>query len=516
MQGLETTLNQPQDRRRRSCFPCNLSRCCPCLPTSWTKVQDWLHLVLITGVLGSLFCLLQMIYELGFGSDCRSPLCFKQWIAGVIVLPTTIYFIQTIGNYDEQLKEKKQRHKEEVNKLISEYNETVADLQRTCQNLTETANGFAATCFNQQSSSFKDFLKQIKDIAQYYVEPELLTELRRFIQQWFETFSGTLINPRSSPLLEDWDVKLMRCTSVQALCDTALKMLESFKVDRPRFEQTGSIEDGGMVAQSPQQAHQGFGGRCRMSWVTCGRFGCCRRERSDSVNGMPVTFLFGCVKLRVLSRSHANLLFAFLADILLIVFEAYTDRWPSFILVILNEACVVSMLACFDHINEIAQLERQIHVIEQRKEDVRQRRDEATESWSKVEQLHDLWKYRTLPSLMIMGKVHKELHALDVQRMSALHSGNDQVEDQRVNFLRRANDCLEVTQRQLGDLQDWRGQQPRKEWKDTFGQELLGWEHASLNDVLSTMEDPRMLRLPPPTATPGASPGATGSGPPRA
>lgn len=517
MQALGTAINRPQDGRRWCCFPCNLSRCLPCLPTSWTKVQDWLHLILIFGVVGSLLCLIQMIYELGFGERCRSPLCFKQWVAGVIVLPTTVYFIQTIGKYDEQLREKKQRHEHEVERLITSINQQVEEMNDLCRKVTENANNFATGRFNDKSDAFKLFLRQVKDAyASLYVEPEMLEQLRRFVIAWFQAFAGTLINPRDNALLSGAERELSKCATVQAICDAAMKRLEGNSVAF-RFQMPNSspvlrhrtIEDGSSAsfASAPAEARA----LCGVSWVSCGRFPCCRRRRSPSVNGMPVTFLLGCMKLKILSRSHLNLLLAFLADILLVFFEMYNDRWSNFILVIINEACIVSMLACFEQINEIAQLEQQIQVFEQRSEEVGQRRDEAKESWEKVQQLHDLWLFRTLPSLTIMGKVHTHLGLMDMDRTTKA-GGRAEGGDPRLEFLRKANEGLSSLQRKLGTLEDWRtAKEPlAAEWKDSIGKQLRDLEGERLEDVLGKLEEARSIEAPLPP--PGAALQASSSG----
>mmetsp|Transcript_120544 Transcript_120544/g.336333 ORF Transcript_120544/g.336333 Transcript_120544/m.336333 type:complete len:534 (+) Transcript_120544:130-1731(+) len=525
MQALATAINRPQDSRHR-CFPCNLSRCLPCLPSSWTKVQDWLHLVLIFGVLASMVCLIQMIYELGFGDKCRSPLCFKQWITGVIVLPSTIYFIQTIGRYDEQLQERKQRHEHEVERLIGNINEQVAEMNQLCANLADRANTFATGRFNDKSQAFKLFLHQVREAyADLYVQEEMLDQLRRFVIAWFRAFAGTVINPRDNPLLGGVERDLSRCTTVQALCDVAMKRLEggsiAFRFQLPSqtpILQHRTLEDG---SSAPSHSSSFLGGAaasrlCGVSWLRCGRVGCCRRERSANPSGMPVKFYFGCFMIKILSRSHVNLLLAFVADLLLVIVEVVEERWTSLALVITNVICITSLLACFEQINEIAQLEHQIHVYERRSAEVGQRRDEARSSWEKVQQLHDLWLYRTLPSLSIMGKIHTQLGLLDMERTRALANGSTEA-DPRPEFLLHANECLNCLQQRLGSLEDWRtAKEPLSElWKDTIGKQLRDCEDQGLEEVLQKLPiintDLRNLEAPPPSASASGSFASTSS-----
>mmetsp|Transcript_24272 Transcript_24272/g.76305 ORF Transcript_24272/g.76305 Transcript_24272/m.76305 type:complete len:525 (+) Transcript_24272:71-1645(+) len=514
MESLQTAIVTRRGGRGR----CDLSRCCPCLPSSWTKIQDWLHLVLVVGVLASLACLVQLVYELGFGERCRSPLCFKQWVAAVVVLPTTLYFFKTIGSYDEQLQEKKQRHEQEVQRLIANINEQVAEMNDLCKKVTENANDFATGRFNDKSHAFKTFLQTVKaHYADLYIEEEMLEQLRRLVIAWFREFAGTLINPRDSPLLTGAERELSRCTTVQAVCDAAMKRLE-VKVVAPRFQMPAdtpilpgrrSIEDGGSPAAT-RGAEQQARRLCGVSWLRLGGWQGCRRDRSPTSNGMPYTWYCGCGKLTILSRQHANLLCAFFADIFLILFQLWSDRWTSLVLVSINEVCVVSMLACFEQINEIAQLEQQIHIFEQRSREVEKRRDKYRNNWEKVQQLHDMWLYRTLPSLTIMGKVHTQLAFQDMDRRRALAGGKAGA-DPRPDFMRHANECLDCLQQKLGPLEDWRNaKDPLADgWKESVGRQLRDCESEDLEKVLSKLPvittDLRCLDAPPPSVSPTGS-----------
>lgn len=511
-------------------FPFSYASCCPCLPTSLTKVQDWLHLTLLFGVLGSLLCLVEMIYELAWGGPCRSPFCFKQIISGVVVLPSTVYFLQTIGHYDEQLKEKKRRHQEEVENLIDNINMQVTEMNELCKKVTENANEFAMGRFNDKMEYFKKFLKGVKvHYRELYAGDDMLEELRKFILHWLQNFSGSLLNRDSSPLLRGAAAELEAQLTPEAVIEVALRRLGESKVlfsfqmpaaspylpQRLRMSLTASVasaasasiassadvEDGSVF----QSTHMQPEGKCGISWlrlVACKRCGC---ERSTSADGMPLTLFLGFIELRILSRVHANLLVSFLVDIPLIFFEMCTGRWTSFGLVALNEVCVSSMLACFEQINEIAQLERQIHVYERRSEEVAERRDEARRNWEQVQQLHDLWLYRTLPCLSIMGQIHSHLVDEDMAVKEA-QADNRAHADPRPEFLRHANQSLLCLEQKLGPLNDWCKDGPiSDEWKQSVGRQLKDCEktgdvHELIQMLPIITSDLRMLDALPPSA----------------
>lgn len=498
--------------------------CCGCLPTSWTKIQDWLHLVLVLGIITSGLCLLQLIWEIGFNSgNCDSPFCVKQLISGLVVLPSTVYFIQTIRCYDEQLLEKKQRHQEEVNNLIDNINEQVAEMNELCRKVTGNANDFAVGRFNDKREHFRRFLRSVK--AHYkdlYVSEELLQELRQFVLNWFGVFAGVLManSNQANPMLDGLEAELWRCTTAESICDAATKRLansklvfdldmpeDSYVLNRRAYSRTtpsnrsfspspapsasgsvsssfaGSPEEASLSSRSESLADTER--RCGMSWVRCGRGYPCGRQWSTTSSGMPLTLSFRCGFLRILSRDHGCLLSAFVVDILLLIFEAFSDRWVSFILVSVNEACVTSMLACFEQINEIAQLEQQIHMYEEKSTEVSRRREQARRNWERVQQLHDLWLYRTLPCLSIMGKIHNHLADYDMARREALSDGADP-EDPRLGFLRLANHSFSILDEKLGALEDWTQNGPlEEEWKVSIGQQLKDCEGSvDMDDLL--------------------------------
>mmetsp|Transcript_85177 Transcript_85177/g.241346 ORF Transcript_85177/g.241346 Transcript_85177/m.241346 type:complete len:529 (+) Transcript_85177:77-1663(+) len=524
MQSLQTSIMRSEGRRR-CCFPCNISRCCPCLPTSWTKVQDWLHLVLIVGVVASMLCAIQVIYELGFGESCRSPICIRQWISAVVVLPSTLYFIRTIGSYDEQLQEKKQRHEHEVERLIGTINEQVAEMNELCKKVTENANEFATGRFNDKSQAFKLFLHSIKEhYADLYVGEEMLSQLRRFVVGWFQVFAGTLLNARDNPLLSGAERELNRCATVEQICDAAMQRLEGNTIafhfqmpaDAPSLPHR-SIEDGGSFAASARSLAGESRPLCGASWLRCGRFHRYGRERAATATGMPCTLYGGCVKVVLLSRQHVNLLIAFFADLFLVLFELSNDRWSNLTMVVVNEVCITSMLACFEQINEIALLERQIHRYEQRSQEVAKRRDDARDQWERVQQLHDLWLFRTLPSLTILGKIHNKLGFHDMDRRKALSAGRTE-EDPRPEFIRHANECLDCLQQKLGPLEDWKNaKEPlAEEWKESIGKQLRDCEGEDIERIMHKLPiintDFRSLEAPPPSATVRPSPSSSSSG----
>jgi len=468
-------------------------RCLPCLPSSWTKVQDWLHLVLLLGVLGSTVCVVQMIVEVSVTEHCGSPFCFKQIISGVLVLPSTVYFIKMIGQYDMELQEKKERQKKAVDDLMQELTRQNQAYQAVAQKMTERANTWALARFGDKRRYFEAWLKRMYD-SELYPDESSMTEAKEFIKSWMNVYSGCLLRPEQSPLLKGLDEELEKCRDIKEVCVVALRRLSKCKVElqfipeslsftvNPRRNQA-AISDGSSFSSGSGRApgvetfadESGISarvvnpkGKCGVTWLSCTRSCACTRRSSSTEDRFPVTYAACIVRVKILSRQHANIIFAFWMDIALLAFELLSQRWASLALVAFNEVCIVSVLACFEQLNDIAILERQIETFQRHNEQAKEKHAKAMDDWQKVEQLHDLWEFRTMPSLAIYEKVHAKLEDNDSELKRGTMTG-----ERRLEYLRYANAQLQVLDLKFGTMEEWRGiERLDEEWKATIGRNI--------------------------------------------
>jgi hypothetical protein len=444
-----------------------------------------MHLVLVLGIYGSIACFISMVVEMASG-DCNSPFCFNRWIAALCILPSSAYFIQTIGAYNQQLKEKKRLQEQKKEELIENINSQVAEVQGYLEKVTATANDFANSSFSQVVYQFIRFLKGVKMhySANYTEEDQTLEELREFILLWFANFSGSLLAPERSPLMQGLEAEVKNSRTVEELCDKILKRLENnqaqlmadwnYQDAGPMIPQAGTGSAIGSDIESGDIAEP----KCGITWfgVGCG-YGCgCKRSSRDE-SRLPITLNCCCLMLKLLSQTHINLILAFFVNIGLIGFEVYFERWFSTALVASNEICVMVVLGRFEQIDEIAQLERDIHKYEERNEAVKRRKTETRERCEKVEQLHDLWKYRTLPCLSIMGKVHDRVADNDQEKKS--------LED-RLGFLQLANQSFKCLEQKIGTMESWRqNTKPIEDgWKNTRGKQLQSLQTTQDVDMI--------------------------------
>mmetsp|Transcript_14393 Transcript_14393/g.29867 ORF Transcript_14393/g.29867 Transcript_14393/m.29867 type:complete len:577 (-) Transcript_14393:15-1745(-) len=488
-------------------FPCNVGLCCPCLPSSWRSAKDWLHLVLILGVLSSTVFVILQIVEIALQEHCHTPFCLGQLISAILLLPSLYDFFKFIGAYDESLQEHKQRAEDEVHGLIESINQQVAEMQDVAAKLTESATDFAFRSFDSSREGFEKFILDLKlYYSELYEDPLMLQELRCFMLKWLHVFSQSLLDAETNPLLKGIEEEFKKCETLDELCEKVTGRLSRLKVStrlvlapaesyvlstahqRPQLALEEGLPSASFAtASSASTASAVSGGKCGVSWLRLdcrGRFGrqVLRTRDGNFDREWPLTIAFCCGSITILSRRHLNHLLYFLLDLVLVLYEVLDlSQAYSIALVCCNWLCVLSTLACFEQIDEIAQLQRRICRYRERSDRVQEQHREAKENWAKVQQLHDLWNYRTQPFLSICGKIHRALDNKDREDARALELARrrgeppEVSEERRLEWLRRANQSLECLDQKLGRVQNWtkEGQAPlSKEWKESIGRQL--------------------------------------------
>lgn len=524
--SLQTALSSFGPRQVGACqqchsriFPCNIGLCCPCLPSSWRSAKDWLHLILILGVLATVGFIIVQIVEIATQQHCHTPFCVGQLVSGILIIPSLYDFFKFIGTYDESLQEHKQRAEDEVHGLIESINQQVAEMQDVAAKLTESATDFAFRSFDTSREGFEKFILDLKlYYSELYVQEYMLEELRQFMLKWLIVFSQSLLDPDTNPLLKGIEEEFRRCTTLDDLCDKVTGRLSRLKVSTRLNlmapadsyvlnNHNPAIEDVERASQTSQTSQSGTAqvptSKCGVSWFRCGCSGRFGRQVSRTRDGnysreWPLTIAFCCGSITILSRRHLSHLLYFVIDVILIMYEILThSQVYAMACVAANAVCVISTLACFEQIDEIAQLQRRIHKYQQRKDQVQERHREAKENWAKVQQLHDLWNYRTQPFLTIMGKIHRALDDKDREYARALELARrrgeiiDETDEERLEWIRRANQSLECLDQKLGSIQNWtkEGNAPlSKEWKETIGRQLREAERQTeINELVQVL-----------------------------
>jgi hypothetical protein len=464
---------------------------------------------LILGVLSTAVCVVLQIVEITSDLDCQSWLCWRQWFSALVVLPSVYEFVKFIHGYDESLQEHQQKAEEEVHNLIDTINRQVQEMQVLCSKLTENATDFAHRSFDTKREQFENFIRDVKHYHKdLYVDPEILDQLRCFVKKWLRVFGQSLLDPE--PLFRGLEEELNRCTTITELCEkvtgrltvikdtTRIQMVasDSYMLNPPTrsrglsltdsvIEEDGSGGPGGPVEPRPPTSPSSLR-KCGVSWFHLsfnGRFGrqVVRTRDGDFTQSYPITVSFCIGSVTVLSRRHLNFLIYLLLDTLLVLVEGASAQVWSMLLVIANAVCVVSTLACFEQIDEIAQLQRKIDRYTQRRDKVMEQHRRANDNYDKILQLQDLWNYRTMPFLGIMSKVHRALEEKDRRLDREGHGVQDK--DKRLEWFRLANESIEALDMKLGPVKDWT-MPVKHEWKETIGRQLRGAEYKEDVDEL--------------------------------
>jgi hypothetical protein len=433
-------------------------------------------------------------------------------------VPSLISFISYIREYQQDLLEKRRTLAIEANNLVSEYNKQAEEMNERCRQIAENANDFAGSALNRDANSFKRFLSHAHRASDIYSDEATVQQLRQFIINWFQTFSTTVIRPESNPVWANIQNDMQRCTTVESLCDAARSRVDQISIGF-KFQETDQMSfiddrDTDEIGEQDLEANER---KCGVTWIKL--HGCVRAkrlyherpvtyavmcaemrqgrpgldeqqlrsewrslrqvqgigcQRASTPNGMPFEVMFGCGKLRVLSWTHVNFLILVFVDIALLMYEALAQRWFSVGLVLINEICVISVLACFEQIDEIARLEKDIEQKREQVHEVADKREKANKDWDQVHRLHELWKYRTLPTLSVMHKVTEYLEDKGSQ-------GKWEPQDHfkgAADFLQHANQSLDCLNIKLGSLESWRERtEPlAEEWKETIGRQLRACE----------------------------------------
>lgn len=548
---MQVMLDSPQSERRRWCqlFPMRLpNRCCKCIPV----IQDWLHCVLLIGITASFTCIIAMVAELALRGECDSPVCFNRWIGGICVMPSLWYFILTVRQYDQELQGKKRTREATVQKVIDEHNRQAEKMNETCRQITDNANHFAEGQFNIRVDSFKKFLSHVNKKLLDYSDEDMVEQLKSFVLMWFRTFSGTLINPESNPVWASVERDMENLNTAKEICAYAIEKVEqhkiAFKCQVPNDAPLLSQREPSSEVEGDEDLEAGDARKCGVTWL---RFHKCKKtrrlragqpetfaethqalqhlnerdirsqwrsqrlvegfgyQRSNDASGMPVKICFLCGELRVLSRMHIGFMLLFWMDALLIFFEVAARRPFGFLLIVTNLICVISVLACFEQINEIAVLDREIHILEEQTAELVKKNDKVQKDWQQVTKLHELWKYRTLPTLCYMHKIHDHLK-------DKVYGEIENADLSNVDFLRFANQRLHCLNEFMGPLEDWRGREEPldKEWVDKVGADLSELEkEQDVLIMLSKLPKPKNpLSLSPPSSSPSTSAAPSRSG----
>lgn len=429
--------------QRRSWISRCTSICCPChFPDSVTNIKDWLHLVLVIGlVTAAAIVILEAVFIFS-NLNCGSPLCFRQWACAILMSPSVYEFFKFVRNHDKSLQESKQQLLDSVNHLQATYEQANSELKDLVKDFANNAQFYVHMGFKSSREHFNMFIENIRNFRKdLYKEEELLWQLRCFTIQWLKVFQQTLLQSPNWLNMEELEIELQNCRTIDDLCNK----IQQYIKDLPDTPCLTSVTEAPALEDVALPTHDSGTSvlQCNCFWRTweqCGR-------QSTS---FPLKMSFCIFSVTILSRRHLHNISYLVIDLCLLGLEILEMEWRILGLVGVNLICVVSMLICFGQIDEIMQLQEKANFYERKCTKINELSKKSKEQWAQVQQRHKLWRQRTVPSLAILEKVHNELD----NRSNWLVNGASYKDDRAV-MLENFNKAWKHANERLGDAEDW-------------------------------------------------------------
>mmetsp|Transcript_46942 Transcript_46942/g.147230 ORF Transcript_46942/g.147230 Transcript_46942/m.147230 type:complete len:282 (+) Transcript_46942:1004-1849(+) len=201
---------------------------------------------------------------------------------------------------------------------------------------------------------------------------------------------------------------------------------------------------------------------------------------------IPRRSTFFCGQLILLSSEHLMLILGFLVGwaLFAIQFWDFVDGGAgtrlasvlSLVELLIAELCLVTMLLKFEEIDIVQQLEREVKELAKQNERVEKQRERMHGFWNNVQQLTELWLYRTVPRLDLFKEIHSLLEDTTEDLLMKISSANQHLED---------------LENRLGDLTAWRNNGTVSiEAKKGFGKAVNQiCQEQELDECLVKLED---------------------------
>jgi len=319
---------------------------------------------------------------------------------------------------------------------------------------------------------------------------QLTDEFKTMIVNWLKVFQECSANPTGNPLVILKDGELDLLDNIFEVVDLVLDRLKlndvrflSAKKDSDQKMIEGRKKDVGNLTNEDVAAKPMFRRtmvmrmkvakkRIRLpAWIVCGRGGTDAPVAPMEGEVFPKELSCGCCSLVLLSREHISLMLGLIAGICLIPFDLTSSPDPIFILLtFLMVVSLVLLLARFEEVDAIQTLEREVRQLQAKTEKVQKESEEIKVFWEEVQQVADIWLYRTVPRL----DLHKEVHVC----LEDSKSGKD-----LLKALAQANEGFAYIEDSIGDVMLWHGKQGQltKDTKTSF--------QKALNNAVTNISD---------------------------
>lgn len=484
---------------QQGCFPLHLLGCAPpeaiaCIPTTWHVVQDGVHLVLLAGSLAAI--VLAVFSVSAILSSATSAWYHREILTLFAIVPNITYLCRLLGQFDQAIVERESLVQKRRQELKDSYEQLVTNIDDLLGKANESSAALAENNFESKRRDFIRFLDRVEQQGRGApADPRLAGEFREFVLHWLAVFSECSVDPISRPKLVVTKQELQACDSV---AETARFVKERLTSTEVRFITIQNDQDQKLLRGLKQVGKEGpdagndFGPRrggaaeevemttfhrdapsssmaasfavapldqqvfrrncCRCYWCFCERVGCRCCYTRDKLRGdsYPKVNECGMCEILVLSQEHLFLMLGFLlgAVLLATVWEHQEGMqpvafWLSLVCMGVFLLALFVILLNFEAIDLVQKMEVEVVALQAEQQQLSERKKQMFAFWADVQQLTDIWVYRTSPRLDLLKEVHSCL-------------GNSRNKTDFLAALNNTNKRLQIMEEKLPDLDFWR------------------------------------------------------------
>jgi len=472
------------------------------IPSTFRTIQDGTHLMLVIGlVIGMILIVINFSSILSISKMAMHPIEYMEDVVDLIFLvPTTLLLMQMMGYYDDRMQTRLKEVGEQKGKLSEAYADMIVQMDGMLGRAADSSAGLAEKNFTGHRRDFIVFLERLlKRYKQQFPNPPMndgerqwherfLKEFRSMVRHWLKAFEEASINPEEFPLtIESFPNEFEMFRTLETLIETVVERLKATDMkivsgraskDEEEVNKCKAAAEGhgasdvlaipsqnsGMSGQSDalqvgltnlrEMSSQGVDTPGRCAWCKCGGAGC---GLSSMERGERFPMSVGCLVcgMEIMCREHLIMVAGIALGLGLTFFNviipfvdgsdattgrnALTEGAP----LLIYTACLLVLVSNIESIVAVLRLEREVAHMKEEQTRVDVVQTEMHNFWDNVQELTDIWLFRTIPRL----DLYKEMN---------IHLG-DTEPTKMIAAMEDMNKHLAVLEANIGTLQQWRG-----------------------------------------------------------
>jgi len=478
------------------CWPLTL-----CIDASISVVQDWLHGVVLSGIIASAFITVNFLVKID--EECRELLCFVELFCSMVVTLTIFDMYRVIRDFNKVTDAQHRREEEEVGNLVRQHERSTHAYRENSARVSRNFNEMTAFVFRQKIDQTVALLHLVEEAMRGAVDGGLFKKLKSFVATEIRTLGTARVVPasRARDPVKVHLKKIQNCVTIgklrEAFLEGAREVMEirvEFMVSSP---QPLVPVPRPVAARGRCSRFCGGQGRCGCTWFSCfdpnekNSGPKCWAIVPDPEDAFlldpdfrPYTrHVLGLFCVRILSRAHLRVLRLFAVDIaVLMLWVKKVEDWFSLGMLVINATSILSMLLCFEQINSSSRAERRIREWRGVVAQARERDEEFRQLLQHWNAYQDRMNIMIVPLLQIQAGVEHVLHTNRLARERAAEELMD-----------RAIECVEAMREALRPLQDGLQNRLSQRWMDEMGRALR--DFAEMTSVRSAEGEEQLSLL---------------------